>query len=492
MITVAELVAFPAARARRVAGPADGSIGSVHPLLEAGDQVTHELRELRAAGPLRHGMLVCLSPIEATHWRFDALVAEAAEAGLTAIACRFAGAWDDAYGALADRLGVAVVEVAHPWDAGLAAQRLIGEPHQLAIAHVRAVLAVTRDQERDVAELLRACARRLGRSLRLTDAAGHPMLLDPHAEQTPGSDEGTLRVPVANTTGEPLWLEVAAADASAAERTALQVALDVLAQAVVARLAVRRLVDERLSGELAALLQAVVDASDDLSPDVRARALEAGWRLEGHHDGIRILCDPAADLVALRSVVRDALVRAGLGATVVEQPSGWVAWETYTRPPRPSETATLMERVARAHAHLERHLPSAFGVGTPQPGPAGVGRSLHQAGEAAAMARLRPDAGHVLAYAVLDPAQQLLAGAQDRIAPTTARELLGDLDRHPDVLATLRAYLDHESAVGATAEALGVHRNTVTERVRRAEGLLGVDLTDPDVRLALQLALRTR
>lgn len=63
----------------------------------------------------------------------------------------------------------------------------------------------------------------------------------------------------------------------------------------------------------------------------------------------------------------------------------------------------------------------------------------------------------------------------------------------PDVrrehLATLQAYLDG-GGIGEAATTLGVHRNTVTYRLRRIEAVTGWDLTDADLRLALLLALQ--
>ncbi|MHB8460393.1 MAG: PucR family transcriptional regulator [Candidatus Limnocylindrales bacterium] len=56
-------------------------------------------------------------------------------------------------------------------------------------------------------------------------------------------------------------------------------------------------------------------------------------------------------------------------------------------------------------------------------------------------------------------------------------------------LATLRSVLDHGSLLAVAAE-LGVHRNTVAYRVRRLEALGGWDLADPELRLALGVALR--
>lgn len=58
-----------------------------------------------------------------------------------------------------------------------------------------------------------------------------------------------------------------------------------------------------------------------------------------------------------------------------------------------------------------------------------------------------------------------------------------------DRLATLRAVLEGEAGTGVAA-ALGVHRNTVAYRVRRIESIAGWDLRDPELRLALAVAVR--
>lgn len=56
-------------------------------------------------------------------------------------------------------------------------------------------------------------------------------------------------------------------------------------------------------------------------------------------------------------------------------------------------------------------------------------------------------------------------------------------------VATLRAVLEHSSAAAA-AEALGIHRNTLLYRVSRIEERTGWRLDDPDLRLALAMAVR--
>jgi hypothetical protein len=76
------------------------------------------------------------------------------------------------------------------------------------------------------------------------------------------------------------------------------------------------------------------------------------------------------------------------------------------------------------------------------------------------------------AAALLEP---LLAGSR----PSSVRERL----------ATLRAVLDHGPA-GEAAAALGIHRNTLAYRVRNLQARTGWDLDDPELRLALSVAVR--
>ncbi|MEK6721649.1 MAG: helix-turn-helix domain-containing protein [Chloroflexota bacterium] len=92
------------------------------------------------------------------------------------------------------------------------------------------------------------------------------------------------------------------------------------------------------------------------------------------------------------------------------------------------------------------------------------------------------------AYRLLGSLHHLADGrrqAQALLEPIMA----GRSDVRREHLATLRALLDHPGTSEA-AEALGVHRNTIAYRVRRIEALTGWPLDDPDLRLALSMALR--
>ena len=57
------------------------------------------------------------------------------------------------------------------------------------------------------------------------------------------------------------------------------------------------------------------------------------------------------------------------------------------------------------------------------------------------------------------------------------------------MLATLRAWLAHGGNWDRTAAALGVHRNTVRNRLAKVAALVGRDLQEPRLRVDLWLAL---
>lgn len=81
------------------------------------------------------------------------------------------------------------------------------------------------------------------------------------------------------------------------------------------------------------------------------------------------------------------------------------------------------------------------------------------------------------------------------VAPTDARQhaqaLLAPLADSPPLLSTLHNWLSLHGSWDRTATALGVHRNTVRQRITRIAGLLDTDLDDPDVRMELWFALRS-
>ncbi|MET3986092.1 PucR family transcriptional regulator [Streptomyces sp. PvR034] len=119
---------------------------------------------------------------------------------------------------------------------------------------------------------------------------------------------------------------------------------------------------------------------------------------------------------------------------------------------------------------------------SPPAGPAelrGAGARARRALERAEAARV-PLARHAPGgiAALLDPAE----------ARAYAEALLAPLN--PAQARTLRAWLAHHGSWDRSAAALGVHRNTVRQRLARCATLLALDLDDPDTRMELWFALR--
>ena len=76
-------------------------------------------------------------------------------------------------------------------------------------------------------------------------------------------------------------------------------------------------------------------------------------------------------------------------------------------------------------------------------------------------------------------------------------EFLGALesydDRHgTELIRTLEGFFAHHGNHVRAAEALHLHRNTLLYRLARIQAIAGLDLDDPEVRLAVQVALRLR
>ncbi|MER7161776.1 helix-turn-helix domain-containing protein, partial [Streptomyces lydicus] len=72
-----------------------------------------------------------------------------------------------------------------------------------------------------------------------------------------------------------------------------------------------------------------------------------------------------------------------------------------------------------------------------------------------------------------------------------ARALLAPLAGSPPLLDTLHNWLSLHGNWDRTATSLGIHRNTVRQRISRITTLLDTDLDDADVRMELWFALRT-
>ena len=152
---------------------------------------------------------------------------------------------------------------------------------------------------------------------------------------------------------------------------------------------------------------------------------------------------------------------------------------------------------ARAHrGHRGRGCPAALAVGISNvcSGPDACAAGFAEAQQAArALPVLRAGARH-LRYDELGVYKYLLRvppGERVRDKHADALRVLAEHDgrRNAQLLHTLEEFLRQRGHVGATAQALYVHPNTLRQRLRRIEELTGLDARDADW-LLLEVALK--
>lgn len=159
-------------------------------------------------------------------------------------------------------------------------------------------------------------------------------------------------------------------------------------------------------------------------------------------------------------------------------------WVSTTRAPEvaPADLAPLGEQ-----------LPTTvrISVGTPAQGPGGFRDSHTQAQRGRRIIELSGRAAPVTSYAEL-ALVDMMSGDLDLARAFVATELGGlavEGRRQDEERQALLAVLDAQRGLAAAAEALGVHRNTVLQRVRRAEERRGRPATERVAELHAALRL---
>jgi sugar diacid utilization regulator len=158
----------------------------------------------------------------------------------------------------------------------------------------------------------------------------------------------------------------------------------------------------------------------------------------------------------------------------------------------------VMELVV-AHASSVAGEDWAFTVGlsTPQSGASGLRQAAAEARIAAESAIAGGRAGVIEATDATGLRRVLLDFYASPLSRTLLEDILAPLDalgpeRSHTSIQTLLAYIGHRNSLARAATALNLHPNAVNYRIRRIEQSLALDLNDPDVRFAVELACRVR
>ncbi len=200
---------------------------------------------------------------------------------------------------------------------------------------------------------------------------------------------------------------------------------------------------------------------------------------------------------ALASALADALSH-GLGAWArTRPPDQVVALLPLTAdrgaPDLVERITTLITRTV-GDERARRAPEWAAGLGDPATAPAHVRRSATEAYDAARLGRIVLGPRQIARTSDLGVYRLLLSlrehGELEPFIRRTLEPLMRD-ERHGDTLVeTLEAFFACNGNSTRAAEMLHLHRNSLLYRLNQARELLGQDLDDPELRLALQLAIK--
>ena len=440
-----------------------------------------------------------------TSWQQDALIRRVRDHGYRALAVPNADVFTPGSRILAVRLGLTLLHADDPMMLAKACWQLLEGRDALTLGYVRRVAQSIEYHANGLADLLRHLSASVGHGVALIDAQG--VLLEAG---------GTLPKAVHAAIDFGRWLDtVTVADGAAAsvrvdspsraglrltffgtglntlQLSALAVAAEVAMPVVAARILIDEVADVNDAAVASGLLRDFLERRDSRDAELEQRMLDRGWRTTGYHLGFRIIGRTRVDTFQLLRFVTHELAELPVDSHAATSGRGVTGWLSFSAPPAPSQVENYVTALRGLHASARRAFNVAAGIGSLESGSAGLVATIDGASDAARIAANRSATGWFVRIDTLGLEQLLLSWTENDTFVPAAESLLAPLiTRAPDLLETLTAYLDHESGIAATADALGLHRNTVSTRIARAQELLGLDLSDPEVRLAVHLACR--
>lgn len=311
-------------------------------------------------------------------------------------------------------------------------------------------------------------------------------------------DQTRIAVPISATSRSDVdpdfWFTANLPLVTRAHAEGVLSAMQVLSVGLTAWAAVNQLTAQRDSTLKSAVLMQVLTSGGDITSHILEQTLALGWSLNGWHMPVCIRTTAALTEVTVNSMdnqVSTTLRREFPGIEVVRSGQGWLAWTTDRADPTALEVEAHVAGVNRAVAAIGNRV--VAGVGMVRKGGSGLIEGLVEA-QALASSAGWVTGRRFVEHAQSSPTRRIILDAT-RGASVSFRsdDLLRPLrETDSNLMATLQTYLALESSKSATASALKVHRNTVIKRLERIEEVLQLDLRDPEVRLALEIACRGR
>ena len=157
----------------------------------------------------------------------------------------------------------------------------------------------------------------------------------------------------------------------------------------------------------------------------------------------------------------------------------------------------LAGQVLAAAAPVMKPGTASVGIGNIANGVAELARSHVEARQALRLTRRAGGRGRVVSYRSLGAFRLLLEVQSPEALRRFVNELLGTLleyaqSRDTPLLETLEALSAARWVRRAAARQLKIHINSMTYRVERIQSLTGLQLDDPETRVAISIALRAR
>jgi DNA-binding PucR family transcriptional regulator/putative methionine-R-sulfoxide reductase with GAF domain len=157
----------------------------------------------------------------------------------------------------------------------------------------------------------------------------------------------------------------------------------------------------------------------------------------------------------------------------------------------------LATQVLAAAAPIMKPGSGSVGIGNLADGVAELARSHVEARQALRLTRRAGGRGRIASYRSLGAFRLLLEVQSPDALRRFVDELLGPLlqyaqSRDTPLLETLEALSSARWIRRAASRNLGIHINSMTYRVERIQSLTGLQLDDPETRVAISIALRAR
>ena len=268
------------------------------------------------------------------------------------------------------------------------------------------------------------------------------------------------------------------------EKAAIACAVDM------ARAKAVREAEKRLKGDLLnALLQEELSPRDaelwvqgmDIDPERAHAALRFAW-----------WGSPSPSRRRLETIINGEVSRQGLRVIISPVGAEIICFcEGEVGDTRPETAFKLGQTVIDLGAREYPDTPILCGIGTLANDLSEWRTSFRQAGQALELAR-RFGERKWLYFPNLSVYRLLIQIEHSPELIAFQEEILGNLlanEGGRELIRTLESYFQHNGNLSQTAETLYIHRNTLIYRMDRIATITGLNLDDPETRLAIQLAL---